>query len=152
MTTYTAGQKDIESLRAFLGQAESEQSQPGRGEEVSSKTLSPQILQMLHDIVDELSQGHGVTVLSSEARLTTQEAADLLDVSRPTLIKLLDQYQIPFETVGRHRRIRFEDVQILQAKFRDARRHSRLEMVEASQGAGEYDADPSDNPLIRQAR
>jgi excisionase family DNA binding protein len=72
-------------------------------------------------VVDALARGQSVALESHEEELTSQEAADVLHVSRPHLIKLLDQAQIPFHRVGTHRRIRLEDV----LAYRDRRRAER---------------------------
>lgn len=67
-----------------------------------------------------LAAGKAVTVAPLEQRLTTQQAADLLGVSRPTLVKILNRHEIPYEQPGRqHRRIRLVDV----LDYRERRRH-----------------------------
>jgi len=65
---------------------------------------------LLLDILGAMASGQGVTLIPEDAELTTVQAADILHVSRPFLIKLLEEGQIPYHRVGKHRRIRMEDV------------------------------------------
>lgn len=67
-------------------------------------------LALLMDILEAMAAGRGVTIIPENAELTTVQAAELLGVSRPFLIKLLDEGTIPHRKVGKHRRIRMEDV------------------------------------------
>ena len=69
-----------------------------------------ELVGVLKAIVEHLRAGQGVTVVSLQAELTTVEAAELLNVSRPHLIKLLDGGALPFRMVGTHRRLRLADV------------------------------------------
>jgi len=65
---------------------------------------------LLLDILGAMASGQGVTLIPEDAELTSVQAADILHVSRPFLIKLLEAGQIPYRKVGKHRRIRMEDV------------------------------------------
>jgi excisionase family DNA binding protein len=67
-------------------------------------------VKMLVGILDEMGRGNTVTVIPVHAELTTQEAADMLSISRPSLIQLLDEGKMEFRKIGTHRRVRFESV------------------------------------------
>jgi len=75
-------------------------------------TVPSEALKMFIEILDHLRDGAGVSVVPANSELTTQQAADLLGVSRPYLINriLAPSGPLPFRTVGRHRRIRFSDL------------------------------------------
>lgn len=72
--------------------------------------LPRQALALLRDLLVEMAQGNAITIVPTHAVLTTQEAANLLNVSRPHLVKLLEDGDIPFTKTGTHRRIRYQDL------------------------------------------
>ena len=149
MKTFTATADEVASLRLLLSSITATRADAASQGVANTSELSAEIIDLLQYVLDEFSEGRSVTVASSEIRLTTQEAADLAGVSRPTLIKLLEEYDIPFDTVGRHRRIRFDDFRVLQSRYLDTQRLRRKATIQLSQESGEYAADPSDNPLVR---
>jgi excisionase family DNA binding protein len=93
---------------------------------------------MFAQILDLLGQGRGVQIIPKEAELTTQQAAAMLNVSRPYLIGLLESGKIPFRKVGRHRRITCEA--LMEYKRRDdlERRAAADDLTELSEELGLY--------------
>ena len=99
--------------------------------------LSPSVGQLVLDVLTHVGRGRMVTVLPYDADLTTKEAADLLNVSRPHLTKLLTDGRIPHHKVGSHRRVRAEDV----IAFRERREAERSDALDELQRLGqEFDA------------
>lgn len=93
---------------------------------------------MLAQVLDALSQGQGVVVLPKEVELTTQQAADMLNVSRPYLIGLLESGKIPYRKVGRHRRITFEALTAYRRRDDLERRAAADDLADLSQELGLY--------------
>jgi excisionase family DNA binding protein len=83
---------------------------------------------LLMDILEAMAAGRGVTILPENAELTTVEAAEVLNVSRPFLIKLLEDKTIPHRKVGKHRRVRIEDVMAYKAAI-DKEREAVLDQL-----------------------
>jgi len=78
--------------------------------DVADLVLPRQALVLLRDLLTEMAQGNAVTILPTHAEVTTQEAANMLNLSRPHLVKLLEEGATPFSRVGTHRRIRLQDL------------------------------------------
>src|ERR1700733_9404578 len=70
---------------------------------------------LLLEVLSQMARGHVVAVSAIEAELTTQQAAELLGVSRPHLVKLLEAGRVPFRKVGAHRRVKFSDLAAFRA-------------------------------------
>lgn len=94
---------------------------------------------LLVDVLTQMSQGNAVTLIPIHAELTTQEAADLLNVSRPYLIKQIEAGDIPCHKVGRHRRIRFDDLMAYKERMDADSAQALDELVSQSEAMGFYD-------------
>ena len=95
------------------------------GGEVHEVTLAPALTESLLELLRLVSNGCGFGIIPVQAELTTQQAADLLNVSRPFLVKLLEDGEIPFTKTGRHRRVRADDLFAYKDK-RDIERSNAL--------------------------
>jgi excisionase family DNA binding protein len=109
-----------------------------RSPEGRSTPIPDEVYEVLRDVVEALSQGQAITVAPHDQTLTTQEAADLLGISRPTLVKLLERGEIPHTQPGRHRRVKLADVLSFRQRRQLAAEQGLNELVELSEEADLY--------------
>jgi excisionase family DNA binding protein len=101
--------------------------------------LPNSVYETIKRAVHLMAQGRPISIVPFEFELTTQEAADQLNVSRPFLVKLLEQNEIPFYLVGSHRRVRFVDLMDYKKKRDKKRKSSLQEITRLSEELGLYD-------------
>lgn len=108
----------------------------GNYQQAETIHLPPIAVQMLLKILVHLSEGKAITIVPTQAELTTQQAADLLNISRPSLVRLLEHGAMPFHKVGSHRRILFSDLRAFQEQTQRAREASLADLSALSQELG----------------
>ncbi|MBD2567271.1 helix-turn-helix domain-containing protein [Anabaena lutea FACHB-196] len=102
------------------------------------------VYQVLHQAVHALASGKVISVVIQDKELTTQKAADLLKISRPHLIKLLDLGEIPCIRVGTHRRVRFDDLMKYKEQRNIKRREGLKQFTQFLEAEGFYDDESSE--------
>lgn len=105
----------------------------GSNGESDELVLPGHVLQILLKVLSEMSQGNAVSVLPYHQEISTQEAANLLNVSRPFLVRLLEDGALPFRKVGAHRRVKLQDVLAYQSGTDQQRRQTLHELTQLAQ-------------------
>lgn len=105
-------------------------------------TLPPSAERALLQILEEMGQGRAVTITPVNSELSTQQAAAILNVSRPYVAKLVDEGSLPARKVGPHRRILLGDVLAYKETMRVEQTRAMEELVALTSEMGLYDADP----------
>jgi excisionase family DNA binding protein len=137
---FRADRGELEDLREFARQLDAATESDGEGVRLVGPTgeaieVPAAALRALKLVAEGMSAGLALSLIPYGKELTTQEAADLLHVSRPHLVKLLEEGRIPHHRVGTHRRVRLEDVVAFAAERTERRREELRELTRLSQEA-----------------
>lgn len=133
-------QKDILDLYTKIRAAEAKLVGP----DGKTQFLPPNLYSFLCQVLGDLKAGKSVTILQSNAELTTIEAAKLLAVSRQFLVQLLEKNEIPYHMVGTHRRLYARDVLAFKGRRDSARRKTLDDLARTEFQQGTYDRTPLD--------
>lgn len=97
-------------------------------------------LKLLETILRTISEGQSVSIIAGASEVTTQVAAEMLGCSRPYFVQLLEDGKIAFTKVGRHRRIKIDDVLIYKEQMKVSRKSVLLEIIKSDEELGLYDS------------
>ncbi|GAA1228642.1 hypothetical protein GCM10009676_08850 [Prauserella halophila] len=110
--------------------------------------MPDELYDVLRNVLGSLAHGMAITVAPTHTTLTTGEAAQLLGVSRPTLVRLLEEGSVPYEQPARHRKIKLGDLLAYRERARRSRAAGLDEMVHEAEEAGLYEL-PDDAAIER---
>ena len=133
MESYSALASTLEQLRSESPEIEIE--------ETEEKIKIPKsALVLLAKILKEISQGNPISIVPIATEMTTQAAAELLGCSRPHVVKLLEEGQIKYTKVGKHRRVKYEDVLSYKKLLKAKQKSAITEIMQLDEESGLYDS------------
>ena len=133
MKSYSALASVIEQLSSDKAEIEIE--------ETNEKIVIPiRALKLLGDILKAMSQGKPISIVPVATEVTTQKAAEILSCSRPHLVKLLEEGKIEYTKVGKHRRIKFEDVLKYKKEMKEEQKMHIIDIMNLDEEIGLYDS------------
>lgn len=135
-----AAMESYDALSAMLDQLDTTNPEIEITETEQKIKIPLRALKLLATILKATGQGKPISIVPIATELTTQAAAELLGCSRPHLVKLLESGEIAFTKVGKHRRVKFEDVMEYKARKRKEREEHLIEMMKADEESGLYDS------------
>lgn len=97
-------------------------------------------LKLLGDILEAMSQGKPFSLVPFATEVTTQKAAEILGCSRPHFVKLLEDGAIDFTKIGKHRRVKFEDVMEYKRKMKAEQKQRIIDIMKSDEALGLYDS------------
>ena len=132
--------ESYDALASAIEQLHSEQPEI-EIDETSEKIKIPlSALKLLGDILKAMGQGKLISLVPISAEVTTQAAAEMLGCSRPHLVKLLEDGKIPFVKVGKHRRIKFDDIVEYRKQMKEQQKQNIIDIMNADEETGLYDS------------
>lgn len=135
-----AAMMSYDALAAALDQIQSDYPEIEIEENNERIKIPLKALQLLAKILKETSQGKPVSIVPIATEITTQAAAELIGCSRPHLVKLLENGEINFTKIGKHRRIKYQDVIDYKRKMKAEQRRLLIEIMKEDEEAGLYDS------------
>jgi excisionase family DNA binding protein len=110
-------------------------------EETSEKIKIPlSALKLLGEILKAMGQGKLISIVPFSAEVTTQAAAEILGCSRPHLVKLLEDGKIAFTKVGKHRRVKFDDIMSYRKQMKEQQKQHIIDIMNLDEETGLYDS------------
>lgn len=134
MSSYSALEETLKQFQSHSPSTEIEIHETKQRIELPTSALL-----LLAKILKLMSKGKPISIVPFATEFTTQSAADFLGCSRPHVVKLLESGEIPFTTVGRHRRVLFEDLKSYKTKMKEQQEQRIIEMMQADEELGLYD-------------
>ena len=135
-----AAMESYDALAAALDQVHSDYPEIELEETKERIKIPLKALQLLAKILKETSQGKPVSIVPIATEITTQAAAELIGCSRPHLVKLLEIGEISYTKIGKHRRIKYQDIIDYKRKMKAKQRKLLIEIMKADEETGLYDS------------
>jgi len=133
-------QKSYSPLLSAIDQLKTDQAKIEIEETGEKIKLPVKALKLLGEILKAMSEGKPVSIVPIATEVTTQMAAELLGCSRPYLVKLLEEGKIEYTKVGKHRRIKYEDVIRYKQKMKEEQKKHLIDIMNADEELGLYDS------------
>lgn len=133
-------EKSHESLSQILAHVHSPMTEIEIEETKEKLQIPSRALELLNEILKAMSQGTPISIVPIATEVTTQKAAEILGCSRPHLVKLLENGELDFIKIGRHRRIKFEDLVHFKQKMKAEQKRRLIEMMNGDEELGGYDS------------